>query len=132
MGHARPIGWGLALLTALACVGLLRLDLSDNPHDLYARNDDASRLLAEVNATFGASDRDILLLVEGEDVLTSAALSRLKLLVERLRANEQIESVFSVLDAREPLRFFGRTVYRPIVSLSSAPHGGNLSAIDHA
>ena len=105
----------LLSITLLALAGAFRIDYSDNPRDLFARDDDASRRLDELRASFGADDTQLVIMLQGERLLERDALNRLQRLVEKLRADDELVDVHSLLDARRAVKFGRRAMYLMIV-----------------
>ena len=109
------IGLLVAVLTLAAFAGLPGLNFSDNPRDIYARDDAPARLLEQVQEKFGPDDATIVVVLDGESLLSRASLGRVQTFVERLRASPDFDHVHSVLDARRAVRLRGRTNYWMIV-----------------
>lgn len=112
---AGPIGLLVALATAVAVVGVTRLDFSDNPRDLFARDDQASRRLDALHESFGADDTQVVLMLQGESLLERDALQRLRSLVRELRDDPDLVEVYSLLDARRTVKLGRRTMHWMIV-----------------
>lgn len=108
-------------VTLVALVGLSRLSFSDDPQDLYARNDAASQSLNAVKAMFGPDDRGLAVVIEGEDLVTYDALRRQLGFVEALREHPQIAEVRSLFDARRAVTLGRRTVPMPLVPYEPRP-----------
>lgn len=112
---ASIIGVAILAVTFASLLGLFRLDFSDSPRDIYMRDDEESRFLNEIHAGFGADDTDILVVLDGEDLLSRESLIQLNAFVERLRENENLCAVHSLFDARQAVKLGGRTAYWMIV-----------------
>ena len=113
--HARLVGVLLGAATLLGLFGLIQLDFSDSPRDIYTRDDGSSRLLEEVHKRFGADDTDIVVVLDSDDLLSRKSLERINGFVETLREDVHIEAVHSLFDARRAVRLGRRTAYWMIV-----------------
>jgi len=105
----------VSVVTLLCIAGLSRLNFSDNPRDIYARDDAPSRLLAQVQDKFGPDDASIVVVLDGQKLLSRESLARVQGFVELLQARPDLGDVNSVLDARRAVRLGGRTNYWMIV-----------------
>lgn len=97
------------LATAVAAMGLARLDFDEDPRNFVHRDDTDRDLLDELFDDFGADDTDVLAAVEGLDPGDVASVRVLLDLIERLRGLDAVVSVASPFDARR--------VGRPLVPL---------------
>lgn len=103
------------LISALAVAGIAQLDFNDRPRDIYLRADEASRFLQQTQDNFGADDNDILIVVQGNDLLSRESLRRINELVVDLESQPEIDVVNSLFDVRRPVKVFGRTTYIKLV-----------------
>lgn len=120
----------VVLVTALAAAGLSRLSFSDDPRDLYSRDDATGRELERAEAAFGSDDNLLAIVVQGDRLLTRDGLSRLRRFAESLDEHPRVAEVRSLLDARHAVEFANRTLYLPIVPYEGQPIG-DLASVRH-
>jgi len=105
---AAAAGWwwpavaAVAVLTLLAAVGLSRLRIDDDLRALLRDAEVDFRLVDEVAARFGTTDRDCIIRVTARsgDLFDPASLPALRRLAERLAAVGGVGEVRSMLDIR--------------------------------
>ncbi len=98
--HPRLVALLVTLVTAVAGMGLFRLDFDEDPRAFVHRDDADRELLDELFDDFGADDTDVLAAVEGLDPGDVASVRLLLDLIERLRGRDDVLSVASPFDAR--------------------------------
>ena len=113
--HPRLVAGIALLVTAVAAVGLGRLDFDEDPRNFVHRDDADREILDELFDDFGADDTDVLAAVEGLAPDDVASVRVLLDLIERLRGLEDVVSVASPFDARR--------VGRPLVPLFPRAEG---------
>ena len=98
--------WLSALLIAaisLASVfGVLQLSVDDSLSELFRTDTEEFRRYEQVSERFPSSEYDVLVVVEGKDLLKSAALAAFRDMVIELNFIEAIQGNVSLFSAREP------------------------------
>lgn len=95
----RWIVWTFVLLmTTPAIVGVLRLEISDEPRLLTNEDDAQGRQLEELSETFELDAPEAVLVVQAEDIFSRQTLTALRDLVDEVRQLEGVERVESLLD----------------------------------
>ena len=100
----RWLPWLFVLgLTAIAAVGLSRLEFDDDPRNLLRTRSPGYQTMVEAFDDFGADDADVVLVIEGDDLFSATALSALRAIVEDAKRIVGVERVDSIFDARRTI-----------------------------
>ncbi len=92
------------LLTLLMSAWLPGLRFDTSPNATFVSDNQVSRDLDRLHATFGPDDNDIVVMLTGESLLEPASLTAMRTLRDQVRAIPQVESVSSILDLNKPGR----------------------------
>ena len=97
-----PLVSGLLILTlsCLAVFGVLRLQVDDTLSELFKTDTEEFRLYEQISARFPSSEYDVLVVVEGKDLLKPEPFSALRGMVEDLNLAEGINGLVSMFSAR--------------------------------
>lgn len=79
-----------------------RLEFSSDIREIFRSDSEGFAVLEEVARQYPGSDRDVLLVVEGEDIFTPDALNALRFLQLDLALVEDVKYVLSIFSARQP------------------------------
>lgn len=92
---------GLAfLLTCLAVVGVMRLQVDDSLSELFRADTKEFRQYEEIDRRFPSSEYDVLVVVEGDNLLKRDQLEAFGNLAIELNLNEDLNGIVSMLSAR--------------------------------
>jgi predicted RND superfamily exporter protein len=92
----------LAVVTVLAAFGTMRLKVDDSLSQLFRSNTPEFRQYEEVTRRFPSSEFDVLVVVEGKDLLKRESLEKLRDLVTDLQLIDGTRGLISLFSAREP------------------------------
>lgn len=90
----------MVAITAFCCVGLRRLRFDTSPNAVFSSNDDSNNQLHRLHAVFGPDDNDLLLMIQGDDLLAPVSIDRLRRLRDHLQSLDGVAAVASVFDLR--------------------------------
>ena len=99
---ARP-AWALALVVAISAVaaaGLPGLSFNSDIREVFRSSSQSSAVLDETTRAFGASDHDLLVVVEGDELFTPRGLAALRDFALDLRLADGVSNVLSLFSAR--------------------------------
>ena len=85
-------------LCALALWGLRGVQFSESPRELFRSGDEAFTELERLYEDFGADDRDCVVLIESEDLLSASNCALLRELDASLAGLDGVEEVTSIAD----------------------------------
>ncbi|MCA9212876.1 MAG: MMPL family transporter [Planctomycetales bacterium] len=103
----------VALTTILAGIGLLWVRFEDEPGKVIERGGPEFARLQAMNRAFGPDDNDLLVVVDGDDLLSPRVLNAFRQALDEAKAVDGVKSVFSVFDLRRR-----GTVLEPLVPKS--------------
>jgi len=98
--HRWLLALGVAAVTAFALFGAVRVRHEDEPRNAIRRRGPEFDRLQELYRDFGPDDNELLVVIDGEELFTAESLSVVREIVERSRAVDGVESVFSIFDVR--------------------------------
>lgn len=90
----------VALITALAVAGLLRLKVDDSLAELFRTNTPEFRTYEEIDRRFPSSEYDVLVVVEGKKLLTREGLTAFAGATSELQLADGVNGLVSMLSAR--------------------------------
>lgn len=96
--HRRIICTLIVLLTAVALVGIHRLDFSMNPASDVRGDDTDWRLLREFYQEYDPEGQACIVLLRTDKLFTPKAITALRQLVSRIRESKGVDKVFSIDD----------------------------------
>ncbi len=90
----------MALVTALAALGLFRLRVDDSLSELFRTNTEEFHRFEEIDRRFPASEYDVLAVIEGKALLTKPGLEAVGNVARELQLTDGVAGVVSMLSAR--------------------------------
>jgi len=103
-----PLAWPLAaalftlVLSIAAAFGLPRIKVDDSLSQLFRSETPEFRQFEEVTRRFPSSEYDVLVVVEGKDLLERDSLEKLRDLVTDLQLVDGTRGIISLFSARQP------------------------------
>ncbi len=91
----------IALLTALAVLGVLNLKVDDSLSELFRTNTPEFRQYEEIDRRFPSSEYDVLIVVEGKDLLKKPQLEAFGNAARELNLTDGVHGLVSMLSARD-------------------------------
>ena len=91
----------IAVLTVLAALGVTRLKVDDSLSELFRTNTKEFQQYEEIDRRFPSSEYDVLVVVEGKDLLTRQSLASFANLVIELQLADGVKGLISMLSARD-------------------------------
>jgi predicted RND superfamily exporter protein len=88
-------------LTALAAVGLSRMQVDDSLSELFRTDTEEFRRYEEIDRRFPSSEYDVLVVVEGKNLVTHEGLEKFAGLTTELQLVEGVSGLVSMLSARD-------------------------------
>ncbi len=90
----------VALITAAAVTGLTRLKVDDSLSELFRTNTPEFHTYEEIDRRFPSSEYDVLVVVEGKNLLTHDGLKALATAAADLQLADGVDGIVSMLSAR--------------------------------
>lgn len=90
----------ILLLSALAVVGIMRLKVDDSLSELFRTNTPEFRQYEAVDRLFPSSEFDVLVVIEGPDLLTREKLAAVSSTMVDLQLTDGVNGLVSMLSAR--------------------------------
>jgi hypothetical protein len=90
----------IALLTAAAAMGFARLKVDDSLSELFRTDTKEFRQYEEIDRRFPSSEYDVLVVVEGRDLLERDKLEAFRSAVVELQLTDGVQGLVSMLSAR--------------------------------
>jgi predicted RND superfamily exporter protein len=87
-------------LSAVALGGLLQLKVDDSLSELFRTNTEEFRRYEEIDRRFPSSEYDVLVVVEGKDLLKKPQLEAFRRAIIEVQLNDGVDGVISMLSAR--------------------------------
>ncbi len=87
-------------LSALAVYGVMRLKVDDSLSELFRTNTEEFRRFEEIDRRFPASEYDILVVVEGKDLLAKPQITAFRNAIVELQLADGVGGLVSMLSAR--------------------------------
>ncbi len=113
-------------LSALAVFGVMRLKVDDSLSELFRTNTEEFRRFEEIDRRFPASEYDILVVVEGKDLLAKPQIEAYRRAIVDLQLADGVGGLVSMLSARgKP----DATGYAPPVVPDDLPDGPAYEAL---
>ena len=91
----------IAVLTALAVVGVMHLKVDDSLSELFRTNTKEFRQYEEIDRRFPSSEYDVLVVVEGPDLLKKPQLEAFARTAVELQLADGVGGLVSMLSARD-------------------------------
>ena len=102
LSHPWVIAFAAIVLMIAAAFGVMRLKVDDSLSQLFRSNTSEFRQYEEVTRRFPSSEFDVLIVVEGKDLLARENLEKLRDLVTDLQLLEGTRGIISIFSARQP------------------------------
>ncbi len=102
LSHPWVIAFAAIVLMIAAAFGVMRLKVDDSLSQLFRSNTSEFRQYEEVTRLFPSSEFDVLIVVEGKDLLARENLEKLRDLVTDLQQLEGTRGIISIFSARQP------------------------------
>ncbi len=90
----------IALLTALAIVGVSRMKVDDSLSELFRTDTKEFRQYEEIDRRFPSSEYDVLVVIEGPDLLKKAQLEAFRNVAVELQLTDGVGGIVSMMSAR--------------------------------
>ncbi|MGI9385384.1 MAG: efflux RND transporter permease subunit [Methyloligellaceae bacterium] len=91
----------IVLLSVAALFGALRLSVDDSLSELFRTNTEEFRLYEQVAARFPSSEFDVLVVVEGKNLLTRDSIDALRNTILEFNLVESVQGLVSLFSARQ-------------------------------
>ena len=116
----------IALLTVLAVVGVMRLKVDDSLSELFRTNTREFRQYEEIDRRFPSSEYDVLVVVEGKDLLKRQQIDAFSRMAVDLQLADGVSGLVSMLSARDKPDASG---YAPPLVPDELPEGSSYDQI---
>jgi predicted RND superfamily exporter protein len=116
----------ILLLTGLAIVGVSRIQVDDSLSELFRTNTEEFRRYEEIDRRFPSSEYDVLVVVEGPDLLKREQLAKFAELTTDLQLIDGVSGLVSMLSARDKPDATG---YAPPLVPDEMPEGAGFEAM---
>ena len=90
----------IAILTALAIAGVTRMKVDDSLSELFRTDTEEFRQYEEIDRRFPSSEYDVLVVVEGQDLLGRQALDAFRNAAVELQLTDGVGGIVSMMSAR--------------------------------
>ena len=110
----------IALLTVLAVLGVSKLKVDDSLSELFRTNTEEFRRYEEIDRRFPSSEYDVLVVVEGQNVLTREGLQAFSNAAMELQLVDGVSGIVSMLSSRDKPDQSG---YAPPIVPDQLPQG---------
>jgi predicted RND superfamily exporter protein len=119
----------VVLVSALAVWGLLKLRVDDSLSELFRTDTEEFRRYEEIDRRFPSSEYDVLVVVEGKDLLKKPQLEAFRRAIVDLQLADGVDGLISMLSARGKPDASG---YAPPIVPDKLPDGPEYDAIIEA
>ena len=116
----------IAIITALAVVGVMRLKVDDSLSELFRTNTKEFRQYEEIDRRFPSSEFDVLVVVDGKTLLSRDNLERFANLAIEFNLAEGVNGIISMLSARDKPDANG---YAPPLVPDELPEGADYDKL---
>ncbi|MCB1505151.1 MAG: MMPL family transporter [Hyphomicrobiaceae bacterium] len=116
----------IAVVTALAVLGLMNLKVDDSLSELFRTNTKEFRQYEEIDRRFPSSEFDVLVVVDGKTLLSRENIERVSNLAIELNLAEGVNGLISMLSARDKPDEKG---YAPPLVPDELPEGADFDAL---
>src|SRR3990172_12120438 len=90
----------IALLTALAIVGVSRMKVDDSLSELFRTDTKEFRQYEEIDRRFPSSEYDVLVVIEGPDLMKKPQLEAFRNVAVELQLTDGVGGIVSMMSAR--------------------------------
>lgn len=126
LNHPVLTGLLVLVLSALAAFGLMRLRVDDSLSELFRTDTEEFRRYEEIDRRFPSSEYDVLLVIEGRDLLKRPQLEAVRRAIIDLQLGDGVDGVVSMLSARGKPDAKG---YAPPIVPDQLPEGAEYDAV---
>lgn len=116
----------IAILTALAVLGVMRLKVDDSLSELFRTDTEEFRRYEEIDRRFPSSEFDVLVVVEGKNLLTHDGIKAFSDATMELQLVDGVGGLVSMLSARGKPDESG---YAPPIVPDELPEGASFAAL---
>jgi predicted RND superfamily exporter protein len=116
----------IVVLTAVAIVGVSRIQVDDSLTELFRTDTEEFRQYEDIARRFPSSEYDVLVVVEGKDLLKASQLTVFGELTTELQLIEGVAGLVSMLSARDKP---DETGYAPPLVPDEIPEGTDFEAM---
>lgn len=95
---------GVCLVTAFFIAGITQLQFSSELREIFRSDSPHYETFRNMTKRFPGSERDVFILVEGDDLFTPEKLEALRVFQIELRFVEGVRSILSIFSARMPVQ----------------------------
>src|SRR4029078_357974 len=92
----------LAVLCVIAALGLERIKVDDSLSQLFLSDTEEFRQYEEVTRRFPSSEFDVLVVIEGKNLMARGSIEKLRDLVTDLQLVDSVRGLISLFSARQP------------------------------
>jgi len=116
----------IAVLTALAIIGVSRIQVDDSLSELFRTDTEEFRQYEEIDRRFPSSEYDVLVVVEGKELLNGPQLTAFGEVTTELQLIDGVAGLVSMLSARDKP---DETGYAPPLIPDDMPQGADFEAM---
>ncbi len=102
LSHRTLCALAFIILSAIAAVGFARVKVDDSLSQLFRSDTEEFRTYEEVTRRFPSNEFDILIVIEGDQLLERSSLQKLRDLAIDLQLIDGTRGLISIFSAREP------------------------------
>jgi uncharacterized protein len=102
LSHRMLCALAFIILSAIAAVGFARVKVDDSLSQLFRSDTEEFRTYAEVTRRFPSNEFDVLIVIEGDQLLERASIQKLRDLAIGLQLIDGTRGLISIFSAREP------------------------------
>lgn len=110
VNHRGKVALLAILITIVSVVAGFRVGFDEDPRSTFSRNDESYRMLEQLWDDFGSDDKDLLIVLTGEDFFTPEAVHLLRQIVRETAEVDGIDTVTSLFSIRRQGSFFTRVL----------------------
>lgn len=100
--HRTLCAFAFIILSIIATVGFVRVKVDDSLSQLFRSETDEFRTYEEVTRRFPSNEFDVLIVIEGDQLLARPSLEKLRELAINLQLIDGTRGLISIFSAREP------------------------------
>lgn len=124
MTHRRWFALAIAVVSALAVVGVTQLTFDDRPREIIRSKDADHDALFELHADFGSDDTECGIVIESDSLFAPRTVAAWRSIIDGLDAIKEVERIRSI----DSVIVFGEGGARPIIPANGAPEADFAAA----
>ncbi|HUL87909.1 MAG TPA: MMPL family transporter [Pseudolabrys sp.] len=124
--HRTLCALAFIILSIIATVGFVRVKVDDSLSQLFRSETDEFRTYEEVTRRFPSNEFDVLIVIEGDQLLARPSLEKLRELAINLQLIDGTRGLISIFSAREPPN---NGQIPPPLFPNPLPHGAEYQAL---